>query len=1500
MIFGVDAGSKFLKIVRYNEIQHDDAMRFVEHLGKPSLALKAALAEMNGAENGGRPAWIVATGPFAGHLDGGADGCRGADSDGGAGADLDPRFLRGAGANSHPRFLGRADLDPHFLGSVDEIAATIMAVRREGMECGHIVNVGAGSIRCIELDGKMRFRGYRENSLCAAGTGSFLDEQMRRMGFNYEDLGQLGILNDPPSIATRCAVFAKSDLIHRQQEGYTREELWSGLCRGVVTTMLATVFRGDVPEYPILFCGGLFLNPQAREWVSRSVPRPLFHEKGHFLASIGAALLAGEGGLSGTARPGASKPYATEVAMESEEGELVCPAFEASSNETKRTGPEEEGRPRILELRRSSHIAAGPVREYLADGNEVRLHNEAPGDRPLALGVDIGSTSTKCVVIDAESREVVCDIYRKTGGDPIGATRALFKALGEAIGKEARIERAATTGSGRRLIGRLMGASVIVNEITAHFRGATHHDPSIETVFEIGGQDAKYIRGAGGAVMDCAMNFVCAAGTGSFIEEQAGRLGYDVREIGELALGREIPHTSDRCTVFMEQDIQRLLREGRSREEVLAGVMYSIARNYLYRVVGTRPVTGNRIFFQGATARNAGLVAAFELITGREMVVSPHCHVMGAFGAAVIALERSEEKAGVFRGLNVFEREIDISYRECADCSNRCTITVARLEGGAVESWGHMCGREEGEDSRPRRAVNHLSRVRAMAFHESADSRYEGADSNPRLHNANPRPRIGIPQALSMHGYMPLWKTFLERLGFEAAPSGASKAAHKETGIRIARSDFCFPVKMALAHAHELSHRDDVDALFYPTVISEKKQEGGLPRISCPYVMSFPSLTSGTLEPPLPVIAPVVDFRLDERLIVESLGRALAAYGPSEKEVRAAYKAGLEAQQKFLNRRWEYGRTLMKKIKDEGKKGIVFIGRPYNLYDSVVNMSLPERFAGKGFEIFPYECLIDPSDWSTDVYHMYWYYGERILTLAGRIRRMKDLYPVYLTNFGCGPDSFVLTRFEEIMKGRPYLIIELDEHGSDTGYLTRIEAFMDVLRGHTGETEKPAASRAQFHSTWKQKGRKLWIPPMHEVSPRITAAGFRAWGFDAEALPMEEGLAHEIGRRGVRGSECLPASTTIGVFLRTLREIDADPNEHALFMPTAEGPCRFGQYTLLHRKIMAENGFEGAEIFSPSSVNSYMGMPESLRMYLWDILISGDMLYKQICSRRPYEVEPGSVDRAADEAIRQVEETAERKGDLIAATGRALELIARVPVYAGKKPLVGIVGEIYVRCNPYCNNRLVEAIEGFGGEAWLAPISEWILYTSWMERYFAKLHRTGFWNRTLVGLRTAYIFHRYNKFEAAMDTYLAHRREPAMEMVLEYGKRHLPLDFEGEAILTLGRAEAFAEAGAALVVNCAPFGCMPGNITGALFRSGPAVRGVEDAPVENLPESEGLPLRTVSLFYDGESDVNRLVGVYLRNAAEGGEAGASSLVAAAAEAEGPARKRIDGERAGMA
>lgn len=1368
MKIGIDAGSKFVKACVMKNNEEAPELWFNEHYGNPDRAVEEIL------EKYGNPGSIMFTGHYGEHLCGAFGGAMYA----------------------------------------DEISSILAAMAVRDYPEQYIINVGAASIKCIQRDEKGEFKSYTENTLCAAGTGSFVDEQMYRLGYDYDAIADIFPEDNPPDIATRCAVFAKSDMIHCQQEGYSREELWSGLCRGIVSTMLQTVFKGSVPEGEVLFCGGLFLNDVVRYWLKKMVPRAQFRDEGHFLASMGAVLLDGNG------RP-----------------------IHGVAEKTDRPGMGSVSRGKPLTVRKSKETDFECAREYRSRGNEVRIHREFYDGAKAALGIDIGSTSTKSVIIDYETGEVFADIYRKTAGNPIAAAGALFDEMREIFcGKNVDIVSSGTTGSGRRLIGEIIGADVIVNEITAHFKGAGFFQPDIETIIEIGGQDSKYIRGRDGMVVDCNMNFVCAAGTGSFIEEQSHRLGFDVREVGDIVYGLTSPHASDRCTVFMEQDINKLLRDGYTREEALAAVIHSIAKNYINRVVGSRPVTGERVSFMGATARNRGLVAAFENLLDREIVVSPYCHVMGAFGAALLSSRRETGvHTGQFAGLDVFNGEIRLEYEVCGKCTNYCRITKAFFGDGRAESWGFLCGKENIEENRRGKSKNYFNAMKRLVHDSAPDVKQE------RLNGAGKLKRVGIPLVLSMHNYLPLWRSFFSHLGVAVVTSKESDGETKENAVRISKTDFCFPMKMGLAHAGELSRSGEADAVFFPSVISENMQTNGLPRIFCPYVISYPSVAKavgcGT-----PYIVPTIDFRQDEKFNVRELHGALKPYGYSPGEIRSAYRAALQAHRDFLRKRYEKGQEILREMREQGKTGIVCIGRPYNLYDGIINLRIPDRFQFYDYVIFPHEYLVNPDD-TSDVYYMYWNYGEMILKSAEMVRSIENLYPVYLTNFSCGPDSFILSRFETIMAGKPYLIIELDEHGSETGYMTRIEAFNDIVM----EKKRPAPDAVEaaqnFEAVWRNKGKKLWIPPMHEITGRLFAAGFRAWDYDAEALPIETVEAFEVGKQNVRGSECLPATTTIGAFLGMLRETGARPDEHALFMPTAEGPCRFGQYVVLHRSILDREGYAETPIFSPSSVNSYMGMPNSLRIYLWEAMLCSDTLMKAMCAVRPYELNAGETDAVGEELIADIISRLEKKEDVLPMTERALDRLFSIPGNDEPRPLVGIVGEIYVRCNPFCNNRVINAIERSGGEAWLSPISEWILYTAWCEEYFTKLMSKNALNRLIVKLKTGYLFKHARRFEELFRSYSPQRTEPAIEDVLGIGMDYLPLNFEGEAILTVGRALQFIKDGAEMVVNCAPFGCMPGNITAAFF--------------QQLQDRYKSPV--VTLFYDGETDANRVVEVYLRN-----------------------------------
>jgi len=1298
---------------------------------------------------------------------------------------------------------------------IDEISAIIEGQKYFEVNYRHIVSVGAGSIKYIKLDDKGNFYSYRENSLCAAGTGSFLDEQMHRMNFNYETLTNLNFIQNAPDIATRCAVFAKSDLIHRQQEGYTKEEMWSGLCRGVVTTMLHSVFKGDIPKEDILFCGGLFLNKIVIRWVKEIIDNAFFHDSGHFFSAIGTII-------------DTNHRFSKKTMQVVEKNKIK---ENITSN--------------CLRLKLSSQVNFNAKKVYISNGNEVRIHEVIEDDTRLSIGVDIGSTSTKLVVIDVASKKVLIDIYRKTGGNPINATKKLFEELKFFLRhKQIKIINSGTTGSGRKLIGKIIGADTIVNEITAHFKGATYFDNTIETIFEIGGQDAKYIRGYNNAVVDCNMNFVCAAGTGSFIEEQANRLGFDVRDIGDMVIGIRTPHTSDRCTVFMEQDINKLLGEGYSRKEVLAGVIRSISKNYLNRVVGARPITGDKVFFQGATARNKGLVAAFETILQKEILVSPYCHVMGSFGAAILAIDKSEHEESQFRGLDIFNQNIKLDYSKCTKCSNRCKISIARFDDGREESWGYMCGKESSEEEKKIKPTDHFKKIKGFL------NAGEKENSKVANKNSNVKPKkIGIPFVLSMYNHLSLWRTFFQELGFEVVVSGKSTQQLKAQGIRISKSDFCFPIKMGLAHFHDISLMDDIDAIFFPSTLSEKSQQNGMPRMLCPYVISFPSIAINAININKKIISPSIDFRYDKKINIMEIHQSLQKYGFREIEIEKAFNKGIKNLNSFLRSRFEYGKKLLNEIKENNKIGIVIIGRPYNLYDKIINLGLTERFNSENIIAFPYEYLINPDDNDPGIQHIYWNYGEKILNTSKKIKEMDNIFPVYFSNFSCGPDSFILSRFERIMDGKPYLIIELDEHGSETGYLTRIEAFIDVVFEKNSELNKEKKIKKEFNTYWKKTSCKLWIPHMHDLMGGLFSAAFKAWGYNAEALPMENNHAFELGKQNVRGSECLPASTTIGIFLSKLKEINAKPEEHALFMPTAEGPCRFGQYTILHRSILDKNGFHETKIFSPSSTNSYMGMPSSLRRCILDSMMAGDIIMKYICKIRPYEVNKGEVDATSKEVISKLEKNIEKKENIIDATSQALERLYHIPLNLTPKPLVGIVGEIYVRCNSFCNNNLIGFIENNGGEAWLSPASEWVIYVATMERYFSKKFNKNIFQKLFINIKTGYMINRLHEFEHAAEKYLSNRMEPDIERVISKGKVHLPLDFEGEPILTVGRTLLFLENGADMIVNCAPFGCMPGNITTSLF--------------QNIQKSYNKPI--INLFYDGESDINRIVGVYLNN-----------------------------------
>ncbi len=1375
---GIDVGAIFLKVVKIDSAGKAIQVFYQPHKGNPAKLLEKALAELS----------VSADDAFG---------------------------ITGSAAGLLASTLGVTRLDI--------TRCQIEAIGEWLPQARNIIDIGGGSVTLVQLDEEGRFQGYSTNSMCAAGTGSFLDEQAGRMGVSYQDAMSFGFVAEPPSIASRCAVFAKSDLIHRQQEGYSKAEMWSGLCRGMTKTLLGTLLNGKPLDAVTAVIGGVAQNSEVLRWLRDAYPEWIqVPSDPHLAAAVGAARLAEH-----PDQPVPRPIPANHVQLE-DSGHNPWP----------------------LSLTKSSYPSFAADEAYLdAEGNEVRIL-AWPGGSELRgyLGIDIGSTSTKLALVD-EQNQVVLDIYRKTGGDPIHATKLLFRALHKVAQEKSvryQILGVGTTGSGRKMVGKVIGADAIVNEISAHVAGAAQTDPSVNTIFEIGGQDSKYMHVVDGHIRDANMNYVCAAGTGSFVEEQAKKLGFPVEKIGPAVLDIFPPRTSDRCTVFMEQDVAKLVQTGVSPEEAMAGVMVSVVKNYLNKVVGNRYRSREKIFFQGATARNQGLVAAFERLLDCEIVVSPYCHVMGAFGVALLtraAMAEQKQEKSAFLGLDLDARSISIRKETCSLCQNKCSISFADIEGMAESpSWGYMCGRDPEEERVRVNPHDKPLRIRQKLWREAG----AGVEVAPDA------PVIGIPQALTVYSYLPLWRRFFNRLGYKVQLSGLTTDRIRSLASRICGAEFCFPAKIAMGHAAKLATEEGVDYIFMPFMIAEAKNEQTTASKFCPYVQSSPSVTRTALAingmESSQLLSPVLDMRLDESRLVELLSKGLATQlNLSRKQILTAWREAISAQHGFEQRCREEGQRILQQAASTGEKLIVLAGRPYNTYDTGINLGLPQKLAEQGRTVLPMELLAADLDLLGPEYqNVFWSYGQRILASVKKVSQERNLDVVYFSNFNCGPDSFLLSYAEQILGNRPFLALELDEHGADAGYMTRIEAFFDVLRRPQPLTQVTQNFRSEPENI---KDRTIWLPPMHPAATELAAAAFQRHGFDARALPAEDQEAFELGRSLTRGSECLPTALTIGGFLKTFR---AKPRsgKHAFFMPTAEGPCRFGQYCTLHRQILDREGLADVAILSPSSFNSYQGLNENVRRGLWHAFLAADILFKATCKVRPYEVHIGQTDRCFEEQKGKIAAVLARGGDVPTAVGTAVEAFAAIETAGPPKPLVGIVGEIYVRCNPFANEDVVGAVERFGGEAWLAPLSEWILYTAAIQDISFGDRSRNIFKKWISKAKNMYLFHQEHRVYDAAGPFMADRHEPSIHRIIEEGSKHLPLNFEGEALITVGRAVEFALGGAAMVVNCAPFGCMPGTLTTALFHK--------------LAPEHGIPM--VNMFYDGHGNQNQRLEVFLNNA----------------------------------
>ncbi|MBW1772788.1 MAG: CoA activase [Deltaproteobacteria bacterium] len=870
---------------------------------------------------------------------------------------------------------------------------------------------------------------FNTNGPCASGTGSFIDQQAQRLATSIydnkvnisqdqtdavlDDFIRLGLNSKQPSnVACRCTVFTKSDMIHLQNKGERLEDIIYGLHVGNARNYMSTIVSNRVLEEPILFVGGLSMNAiQVRAFQSY-FPGLIVPERNTSLGALGVAL------------------HALDLEVENHlDFEGARGALEEGSHDLPIA-------PR-LELKETD----------FPEDNEVSKRF-LPEGTPLYLGIDIGSTTTKYALI-TEDHEIVHKSYVHTQGKPIEVTQKLLGVLRDNLGADVNIRGVATTGSGRNVVGDFLDADLIIDEITAHAKGAVELDPTVDTIFEIGGQDSKYISIANTYPLDFDMNKVCAAGTGSFLHELANKHGINiVGEFQEVALSSESPiKLAERCTVFMESDLVSYHQKGAPKKDLIGGLCYAIVHNYLNRVVEKRTV-GKRVMFLGGPSLNKGVVAAFENVLGRGLVVPRHREILGAFGAAISVQDKMEAEnltESGFRGLdNSINDQMDFKEKICrADpaCHNQCKLKIYDFDG-RKSIWGGECGRYELIRGKGEKRENYFA-LRDQIWEDHMSGLYAVIKDEPLL-EIDGRPTVGMQRALYTIHTSVLWAHFFDRLGFRLVLTPNTNSRISSDGIEAMAAETCYPVKVS--HGHVKALVEKTRYLFIPSIVTmptPRKEETGF---YCPLLQANQYMVRMALDlDRRTILNPIIHLKHDPEILALELSEQLSKrIKRSPSKIKEAITHALDAQEAFIQDLYQRGREILE-IHDPDEPLVIVTGRPYNLYDERLNLRMGQNLAKIGVKAVPMDFVdVDTVDIS-DFPDMFWGLGAQILRNAKFIKAHANYFGLHITNFSCGADSFIEHFFKHVMGDKPYLILELDEHSAVAGVMTRLEAYRNVI-----------------------------------------------------------------------------------------------------------------------------------------------------------------------------------------------------------------------------------------------------------------------------------------------------------------------------------------------------------------------------------------------------------------------------------------------------------------------
>ncbi|HHT90872.1 MAG TPA: 2-hydroxyacyl-CoA dehydratase [Firmicutes bacterium] len=1316
------------------------------------------------------------------------------------------------------------------VGFVQEVIAGTKAIQTFFPETDVVIELGGEDAKITFFQDGIE---QRMNGICAGGTGSFIDQMAVLLRTDAAGLNELakGHTTIYP-IAARCGVFAKTDIQPLLNDGAAREDVAASIFQSVVVQTVSGLACGRSIKGNVAFLGGplYFLSELRKRFIETlelKDSQVIFPENPQLYMAIGAALNAWE-----------DQSIAFSTLME---------RIDQMAHVT--VEPQTRLDPLFVNQQELEEFRARHNRNRVAR-RELAMHQGR-----CFLGLDVGSTTTKAVLID-EDGAILHSYYGSNQGNPLQSVRQAVLQLYDVMPQGAKIANSVVTGYGEGLIKSALHVDLGEIETVAHYKAAEFFRPGVDFVLDIGGQDMKCLHIKDGAIDNILLNEACSSGCGSFLETFAFSLNLSIEEFTEEALLAARPvDLGSRCTVFMNSRVKQAQKEGATVGEISAGLAYSVVKNALYKVIKLRSKEelGQRVVVQGGTFHNDAVLRSFERLTGCEVVRPDMAGLMGAFGAALLAKEGYVEgyESTLLRREELENLSLETRLARCKRCSNRCLLTINHFGPGHRHISGNRCSKGAGGDQRKHNLPNLFDYTYERLF------AYE-----PLKPEEAKRGRLGLPRVLNMYEDYPFWFTFFTELGYSVELSSRSSKSLYEKGMETIPSEsVCYPGKIAHGHIVDLVEKG-VDLVFYPCLTHEQKEQTDADNhFNCPIVISYPEVIKNNVgqlrEGNVRFIYPFLPFdhkaRLKERLMEE-----LAELDIQPDEVGGAVDRAWDELAKYRADMAKKGEETLAYLKEHGLKGIVLAGRPYHL-DPEINHGIPAMINDLGMAVLTEGSVAHLGEVARPLRVVdQWAYHSRLYAAASFVGGQENLELVQLNSFGCGLDAVTTDQVQEILQARSkmYTCLKIDEVNNLGSARIRLRSLQAAMVERDKNGRKPGAPqpgyKRKLFSRKMKREHTVIVPQMAPIHFRFLERALALSGYNVVICPAMDKEAVEVGLQYVNNDACYPAIIVVGQLLKALKSGVHDPQNTTVIISQTGGGCRATNYIGFLRKALHDAGYGQVPVLSLSIQNFEKNPGFKITLPLLHrsmlALVYGDLLMKCLYRVRPYETVPGSANALYEKWAALCEQSMEsysprRFKDNILCIVRDFDALKTVEAV---KPRVGLVGEILVKYHPTANNDVVSLVEAEGAEAVVPELVDFFLY-SLLGFDFKYRYLAGSWLERAGSNSLITIMELYRKtYRAALA---ASKRFSPPKLIREVAKnasKVISLGHQtGEGWFLTGEMVELIESGVNNIVCMQPFACLPNHVVGKGM-----LRGLK----RMYPESNIIPID-----YDpGASEVNQL------------------------------------------